>query len=141
MVSPSRTPSSTSKYSSPAIPVRTGRKVATPFRTMKTPVASFFLKRSRRVSTGGAPSVSLGMASWFRTVSAMIGTLSACWRVSVMIRAVQLRSGRMSAGGFRIVTSTSKSTARSVDPEAVSVGVSLALWLILVTRPQKVVSR
>ena len=42
---------------------------------------------------------SLGTRSWSRTVSAMIGMLSALLRVSVTIRAVQLRSGRMSRGG------------------------------------------
>ena len=70
----------------------------------------------------------------------MIGMLSARRRVSVTMRAVQLRSGRMSRGGLSSVTSTSKSTARSFEPEAVWVSVSLALWLISVTRPRKVVS-
>jgi hypothetical protein len=70
----------------------------------------------------------------------MIGMLSTVVRVSVTMRAVQLRSGRMSSGGCARVTSTSKSTARSFDPEAVWVGVSLALWLTRVTRPTKVVS-
>ena len=70
----------------------------------------------------------------------MMGMLSALFRVSVTMRAVQLRSGRISAGGFLRVISTSKSTARSFEPEAVWVAVSLALWLTLVTCPENVVS-
>ena len=46
----------------------------------------------------------------------------------------------MSRGGLSSVTSTSKSTARSLEPDAVWVSVSLALLLILVTRPRNVVS-
>ena len=64
---------------------------------------------------------SLGTFSCSRTVSAMIGTASAPLRTSVTIRAVQERSGRMSFGGSVSVTSTSKSTARSLEPEAVEV--------------------
>ena len=69
-----------------------------------------------------------------------MGMLSALSRVSVMTRAVQLRSGRMSPGGSSSRISTSKSTARSLDPDAVWVLVSLALWLTRVTRPTKVES-
>ena len=56
-----------------------------------------------------------------------MGMLSVFARVSVTIRAVQLRSGRMSAGGVYRVISTSKSTARSFEPDAVWVLVSWAL--------------
>ena len=52
---------------------------------------------------------------------------------------VALLIGPSVAGGFRAVD-TAFATARSVEPDAVSVAVSLALWLTSVTRPQKVVS-
>src|SRR5215210_2002114 len=119
MVSPSRMPSSTSKYSSPATPTLTGRNVASPSRTMNTPSASRLVNRSRRVSTVGPGSNSLGTFSWSRTVSATMGMLSVLLRVSVTIRPVQLTSGRMSSGGSFSVISTSKSTALSLEPEAV----------------------
>ncbi|PYP77897.1 MAG: hypothetical protein DMD25_08235 [Gemmatimonadetes bacterium] len=96
-------PSVTSKYSSPAIPTFTGRKVAIPSFTTNTPSVSFFF-RAAVVSAGrrsGAP----GLFS--RTVSEMIGIDNACLRVSVTIRAVADRSGRMSAGGLSSVISTS----------------------------------
>src|SRR5947207_3000540 len=102
IVSPSFRPSSTSKYSSPAIPTLTGRNVAVPLSTAKTPSVSFFL-RALAVSTGRF-SVDTGLFS--RTVSAMIGIESACLRVSVTIRAVAERSGRTSAGGLVSVIST-----------------------------------
>ena len=90
-------PSTTSKYSSPAMPTLTGRNVACPSRTTNTPSASLPSRLSLVVSTFG---FSFGTRSWSRTVSAMIGMLSALDRVSVTIRAVQLRSGRMSRGGL-----------------------------------------
>src|SRR5438477_9575733 len=102
IVSPSFRPSSTSKYSSPAIPTLTARNVAVPLSTTKTPSVSFFL-RAVAVSTGRF-SVDTGLFS--RTVSAMIGVESACLRVSVTIRAVAERSGRTSAGGLVSVVST-----------------------------------
>ena len=104
-------------------PTLTGRKVAMPSRTTNTPSASRFRRLGLSVSAGGASTlVSLGTRSWSRTVSAMIGMLSALFRVSVTTRAVQLRSGRMSSGGSCSVISTSKSTARSLEPDAVWVG-------------------
>ena len=116
MVSPWRTPSTTSKFSSPAIPTFTGRNVATPLCTMNTPSDSFFFVRFD-VSAGVAAwaeggevdadrrSVDTGVFS--RTVSAMIGIASACLRVSVTIRAVAERSGLTSLGGLASVISTS----------------------------------
>ncbi len=89
------------------------------------------------IARGAGESLSLRSRSWSRTVSAMIGMLSALFRVSVTILAVQLRSGRISCGGVSSVTSTSKSTARSLEPDAVCVGVSFALWLTWVTWPRK----
>src|SRR5438105_5063114 len=103
IVSPSFRPSVTSKYSSPAMPTLTARKVATPSFTVNTPSVSFFL-RAAVVSTGRC-SVDTGLFS--RTVSAMIGIDRACLRVSVTIREVAERSGRVSAGGLSSVTSTS----------------------------------
>ena len=85
------------------MPTFTGRNVATPFSTTNTPSVSFFF-RAVLVSTGRA-SVETGLCS--RTVSAMIGIDSASRRVSVTIRAVAERSGRMSVGGLSSVTSTS----------------------------------
>src|SRR5439155_1041869 len=102
IVSSSFRPSSTSKYSSPAIPTLTGRNVAVPLFTTKTPSVSFFL-RAVVVSTGRF-SVDTGLFS--RTVSAMIGIESACLRVSVTMRAVAERSGRTSPGGLVKVIST-----------------------------------
>ena len=60
IVSPSRRPSITSKYSSPAMPTLTGRKVASPSRTTKTPSASFAWSRRRSVSAGGGRIVLVG---------------------------------------------------------------------------------
>ncbi len=104
MLSPSRTPSITSKYSSPAIPTFTGRNVATPLFTMKTPSASFFLVSAAAVAPRCC---SLATGVFSRTVSAMMGIARVCLRVSVTIRAVAERSGRTSAGGFVSVISTS----------------------------------
>src|ERR1051326_551311 len=145
-VSPALRPSSTSKCSSPAIPTLTGRKFAMPLFTTNTPSRSFFFL-SAAVGGGAATGVpvpaliSLGTSSCSRTVSAMIGIERACFRVSVITRAVADRSGRIPGGGRSRVTSTSKSTARSVElPLDAPVCESLALLLILVTRPANVVS-
>src|SRR6185503_15540055 len=105
MLSPSRTPSITSKYSSPAIPTFTGRNVATPLFTMNTPSVSFFLgSAAAGAPAAGAgallavpPRSSLATGVFSRTVSAMMGIARLCLRVSVTIRAVADRSGRTSA--------------------------------------------
>ena len=76
-----------------------------------------------------------------RTVSAMIGTASASFRVSVMMLAVAERSGLSPGGGRSSVTRTSKSTAcAAVCSPLVEVLAVVEDRAILVTRPAKVVS-
>ena len=87
------------------MPTFTGRNVATPLATTKTPSVSRFLPTSLLVSARtGRFSVPTGLFS--RTVSAMIGIANPAWRVSVMTRAVADRSGRTSEGGLVSVIST-----------------------------------
>ncbi len=98
------------------MPTFTGRKVATPLVTTKTPSVSFFFWSEAAAAAGvagaarAAPAAgrcSFGTGVFSRTVSAMIGMASAFFRVSVMIRAVADRSGRTSEGGLANVISTS----------------------------------
>ena len=75
MVSPSRSPSTTSKYSSPAMPTLTGRNVA--LAVPHHEHALGLLARPLELSGVHGGEFSLGTRSWSRTVSAMIGMLSA----------------------------------------------------------------
>ena len=83
------------------MPTFTGRNIAIPFSTTKTPSRSLgFLVARLPTAVPGVVFTSLGTSSWARTVSTMIGMESDCFRVSVTIRAVDDRSGRIPAGGL-----------------------------------------
>ena len=113
--SPSLSPSPISISVSPMIPVFTGRKLALPPSTMKTPSFSWPFSGgaawSGSAAWTAAGSITLPCLLISRTTTAWIGIASTLSLRAVVMSAVAFRPGRSEAGGSFRVTSTLKSFA------------------------------